>query len=172
MKVWAIAAKGIGAARIAVLACCGSALAFSVVPASAQVSAPGFEEPAAAAAPEVSPAPTHRRSTRRHTSAAPVGEQALGGLAGRYAVMRDKRDTGCMLTLDSARVRGGARAQLAPGCRDQGIVIFDPTVWQVVGGELVLTARAGHRTRLDPAGVGVWQKSPKEGGKPLGLKRL
>lgn len=172
MKAWAIAAKGFGAARIAALACGAWALAGSVAPAAAQDAPPGFEQPAAAPAPEASPTPTRRRSSRRHTSAAPVAEQALGDLAGRYAVMRDKRDTGCMLTLDSARVRGGARAQLAPGCRDQGIVIFDPTVWQVVGGELVLTARAGHRTHLDAAGVGVWQKSPKEGGKPLGLKRL
>jgi hypothetical protein len=93
-------------------------------------------------------------------------------LSGRYAVMREKRDTGCMLTLDEARAKGGERAQLAPGCRDQGIVVFDPTVWQFVGGELVLTARAGHKTHLLKAGEGVWLKDPKDGGKPLGLKKL
>ena len=37
---------------------------------------------------------------------------------------------------------------------------------------LVLTARAGHKTRLDQTGDGTWSKDPKEGGKPLGLKKL
>jgi hypothetical protein len=86
--------------------------------------------------------------------------------------MRDKRDTGCMLTLDEARVKGGERAQLAPGCRDQGIVVFDPMVWQFANGELVLTARAGHKAHLQKAGEGSWLKDPKDGGKPLGLKKL
>ena len=93
-------------------------------------------------------------------------------LPGRYAVMREKRDTGCMVTLDAAHIKGGERAQLAPGCRDQGIVIFDPTAWQLIKGELVLTARAGHKTHLSKDKLGTWQKDEKDGGKPLGLKRL
>lgn len=94
-------------------------------------------------------------------------------LAGRYAVMREKRDTGCMLTLDDkSRVKGGERAQLAPGCRDQGIVIFDPAAWQIVKGDLVLTARAGHKAVLEKKQDGTWQKDAKAGGKPLGLKKL
>ena len=93
-------------------------------------------------------------------------------LAGRYAVLREKRDTGCMLTLDKAHIKGGDRAQLAPGCRDQGIVVFDPSAWQLVHGELVLTARAGHKTKLEKQDDGGWVKDPKEGGKPLGLKKL
>ena len=95
-------------------------------------------------------------------------------LAGRYAVLREKHDTGCMVTLDDkTRGKGGGdRAQLAPGCRDQGIVIFDPSAWQIVKGELVLTARAGHKTRLQKDDDGVWQKDPKDGGRPLGLKKL
>jgi hypothetical protein len=109
--------------------------------------------------------PVSKRSKDRATI-------APSELSGRYAVMREKRDTGCMLTLDEARAKGGERAQLAPGCRDQGIVVFDPTVWQLVGGALVLTARAGHKTHLLKAGEGVWLKDPKDGGKPLGLKKL
>ena len=95
-------------------------------------------------------------------------------LAGRYAVMREKRDTGCMVTLDdTSRAKGGGdRAQLAPGCRDQGIVVFDPTAWQLVKGELVLTARAGHKTKLEKQDDGTWSKDGKDGGKPLGLKKL
>ena len=94
-------------------------------------------------------------------------------LAGRYAVLRDKRDTGCMVTLDdTSRAKGGDRAQLAPGCRDQGIVVFDPAAWQLVKGELVLTARAGHKAKLEKQEDGTWIKDVKDGSKPLGLKRL
>lgn len=95
-------------------------------------------------------------------------------IAGRYAVLRDKgRDTGCMVTLDEkARGPGGTfKALLAPACRDQGIVIFDPVGWQVVSGRLVLTARKGHTTHLDHQSDGTWLKDPKEG-KSLGLRRL
>lgn len=102
-----------------------------------------------------------------------VEREKPSDLAGRYAVLREKRDTGCMVTLDdTSRVAGGNRAQLAPGCRDQGIVIFDPSAWQLVKGDLVLTARAGHKTKLDKVGEGLWAKDAKDGGKPLGLKKL
>jgi hypothetical protein len=102
-----------------------------------------------------------------------VSPERMGDLAGRYAVLRDKtHDTGCMLTLDDkTRVKGGARAALAPACRDQGIVVFDPTVWQIVNGRLVLTAKAGHVTHLDKQGDGTWLKDPAEG-KSLSLKKL
>ena len=93
-------------------------------------------------------------------------------LPGRYAVMREKHDTGCMITLDKSRSSGADRAQLAPGCRDQGIVIFDPSSWQLVKGQLVLTAKAGHKTTLEKQAEGQWEKAQKEGGKPLGLKKL
>ncbi len=99
--------------------------------------------------------------------------EKVDDLAGRYAVMREKRDTGCMVTLDDkSRVKEGVRAQLAPGCRDQGIVIFDPSAWQLVKGQLVLIARAGHKAVLEKKQDGLWEKDAKEGGKPLGLKKL
>lgn len=70
-------------------------------------------------------------------------------LAGRYAVLRDVRDTGCMVTL-SPNPRGkGFRAQLAPACRDQGIVVFDPVGWWLERGKLHLQARKGHNIALD-----------------------
>jgi hypothetical protein len=99
--------------------------------------------------------------------------ERLSDLAGRYAVLRDKtHDTGCMLTLDDkTRVKGGARAALAPACRDQGIVVFDPTAWALVNGRLVLTAKAGHMTHLDKQDDGSWLKDPAEG-KSLSLKKL
>ena len=95
-------------------------------------------------------------------------------VAGRYAVLRDKtRDTGCMVTLDDKSTGPGKtlKARLAPACRDQGIVIFDPVGWEVVGGKLVLTARKGHTTELDTQEDGSWMNEPKKG-KSLSLKRI
>jgi Protease inhibitor Inh len=77
-----------------------------------------------------------------------------------------------MLILDNQiRAGGGARASLAPGCRDQGLLIFDPVSWQLAGGRLVLTARKGHKTYLAAQPDGSWKKDPKEG-PPLSLKKL
>jgi hypothetical protein len=93
-------------------------------------------------------------------------------VSGRYSVFRESgKDTGCMVTLDSSAKAGGGKASLAPACRDQGIVIFDPTGWQLVNGRLVLTARKGHTTHLDRQPDGAWLKDPKEG-KSLSLKKL
>jgi len=103
---------------------------------------------------------------------APVVSFKPGDIVGRYAILRDhNRDTGCMVTLGDARGPSGYRANLAPACRDQGIVIFDPMGWNLVGGKLVLTARKGHTTKFDYEPDNTWQKDEKEG-KPLGLKKL
>jgi hypothetical protein len=91
-----------------------------------------------------------------------------GDVAGRYAVLRDAgRDTGCMVTLDE----GGGRAFLAPACRDQGIVIFDPSAWRLAAGRLVLTARKGHKAEFDLQPDGAWLKDAKDG-RSLSLKKL
>ncbi len=111
-------------------------------------------------------------SRHSRAEAEPAPTESREDLPGRYAVMREKHDTGCMITLDKSRSSGSDRAQLAPGCRDQGIVIFDPSAWQLVKGQLVLTAKAGHKTKLEKQAEGQWEKDPKEGGKPLGLKKL
>lgn len=97
----------------------------------------------------------------------------VSGAGGRYSILRNGgKDTGCMLTLDNQlKAPGGKKASLAPGCRDQGIVIFDPAGWQIVNGRLVLTARKGHKTELDQQPDGTWKKDPKEG-KSLTLKKL
>jgi hypothetical protein len=92
---------------------------------------------------------------------------------GRYSILREgDKDTGCMLTLD-ARVRGraGLKAQLAPACRDNGVVIFDPVGWGLDRGRLVLTARKGHKAHFDKDAAGIWRRDAKEG-KALGLKPL
>ncbi|MGH6869861.1 MAG: AprI/Inh family metalloprotease inhibitor [Methylocella sp.] len=112
-------------------------------------------------------APADRATNQAHLAAAPADA------AGRYAILRGGgKDTGCMLTLNSqGKAPGRKKASLAPACRDQGIVIFDPAGWQIVNGRLVLTARKGHKTSLDAQPDGTWKKDSKEG-KSLTLKKL
>jgi hypothetical protein len=89
--------------------------------------------------------------------------------AGRYAVLRaDDKDTGCMITLQGS---SGGKAQLAPACRDNGIVIFDPVAWSLDHGKLVLKARKGHKTELVRDQYGLWRRDPKDG-KALALRPL
>jgi hypothetical protein len=106
-------------------------------------------------------------------AAPPAALLRPGDLSGRYAILREAgRDTGCMLTLDEKTPsQGGSKAFLAPACRDQGIVVFDPVGWRIARGRLVLTARKGHSTELDLQPDGTWQKDPKDG-RSLGLKKL
>jgi hypothetical protein len=134
---------------------------FSDLPA---VPVPGFETPAPAAAPL--------------KTAATIAPTASSGkpdeIAGRYSVLREGgKDTGCMITLDAkARgLKGGNKALLAPACRDQGIVIFDPVGWAMEKGRLKLTARKGHHAIFEQKGDGTWEKDPKEG-KALSLKKM
>jgi hypothetical protein len=115
-----------------------------------------------------SPAPVTPVATKKEIASSTTAAD----MAGRYSILREGgKDTGCMLTLESqARGPGGKKASLAPGCRDQGIVIFDPAGWQILNGRLLLTARKGHKTNLDPQPDGSWKKDPKEG-KSLILKK-
>jgi hypothetical protein len=134
---------------------------FSDLPA---VPVPGFETPAPAAAP-----------LKTAATIAPAASSAKPDeIAGRYSVLREGgKDTGCMITLDAkARgLKGGNKALLAPACRDQGIVIFDPVGWAMEKGRLKLTARKGHHAIFEQKGDGTWEKDPKEG-KALSLKKM
>jgi len=97
-----------------------------------------------------------------------LAQSRAGDTAGRYAVLRaEDKDTGCMLTL-----HGGGKAQLAPACRDNGIVIFDPVSWSMDRGRLVLKARKGHNTKLDRDPQGFWRRDTKDGKPPLALRPM
>jgi hypothetical protein len=101
----------------------------------------------------------------------------VSDLAGRYVILRagaeGGKDVGCMLTLDDrTRGPGGFRAFLAPACRDNGIVVFEPVGWRFDRGRLVLTAHKGHSAMFDYHADGSWWKDPKEGGKPLGVRHM
>lgn len=119
------------------------------------------------AAPAQAPRPVPVAS--RTPATASHGETA----AGRYAVLRGEKDTGCMITLEAGvrGPRGSNKAILAPACRDSGLLIFDPVGWELSQGRLVLMARKGHDTHLDRQSDGTWLKDPKEG-KPLTLRKI
>lgn len=153
-----------------------SASLFFCAEAQAGISSAGPEAPLGQwdlSLASAAPAPSSELIKLAAKANAPRSTGASSEAAGRYSVLREgAKDTGCMLTLDAkAAARGGNKASLAPGCRDQGIVIFDPVGWQIVGGRLVLTARKGHSTHLDQQSDGTWLKDPKEG-KSLSLKKM
>ena len=136
-----------------------------------------YVSPMAPAGGASSLAPLGSPSTRpvpvaSRTAPAPAAA-ALGEFAGRYAILRGNKDTGCMLTLEAGvrGPRGSNKAVLAPACRDSGLLIFDPVGWEVAQGRLVLMARKGHDTILDRQPDGTWLKDPKEG-KPLTLRKI
>jgi hypothetical protein len=127
---------------------------------------PGFESPA--------PAPATVMVAATTTTPAATSSVRPDEMAGRYSVLREGgKDSGCMITLDAkARgLKGGNKALLAPACRDQGIVIFDPVSWTIEKGRLKLTARKGHHALFEQKGDGTWEKDPKEG-KALSLKKM
>ena len=57
-------------------------------------------------------------------------------------------------------------------CRDNGIAVFDPVGWSYAGGKLALRARKGHHANFEYTTEQSWQKDPKEGGKPLGFRKM
>ncbi len=129
-------------------------------------------QPAAAQGIQTSPLPPAQGVAANPGAAKPAPS---GDMAGRYIILREGgRDVGCMLTLEgAARGPGGdLKAQLAPACRDQGIVVFDPVAWRLERGRLVLTARKGHTATFEKQVDGAWWKDPAEGGKPLGVKKI
>lgn len=116
--------------------------------------------------------------TRREAPKAVANREAPAttgrtAVAGRYAPLRETKDTGCMLTLDDKTrgPKGTNKAQLAPACRDQGLVIFDPVGWQIEHGRLALTARKGHIAHFERTADGVWVRDAKEG-KALSLRPM
>ncbi len=93
-------------------------------------------------------------------------QPAAGNLAGRYAILREEnKDSGCLLILNA-----GGRAQLGPGCRDHGLVVFDPIGWAAGRGAIVLRARKGHRINM-VLKDGLYVREPAAG-RPFVLRKF
>lgn len=126
------------------------------------VGATAVVAPGAMAAPKSKPKP----AAEAPLGPAKHGPTSAGDVIGRYNVLRGGKDTGCMLTLEPSR------ALLAPACRDNGIVIFDPKGWSLVHRRLVLRARKGHDAMFEMDETGAWQKDAEAGPKVLGFRKM
>lgn len=120
------------------------------------------------AAPVAMAAQKHKPKPAAEAPLGPAkhGPASAAEVIGRYNVLRGGKDTGCMLTLDSSR------ALLAPACRDNGIVIFDPKGWSLSHRRLVLRARKGHAATFEMDETGLWQKDAETGPKVLGFRKM
>ena len=93
---------------------------------------------------------------------APAG----AGGPGRYALLREEnKDSGCLVNLQQS-----GRAQLGPGCMDQGLVVFDPVGWSAGRNSLILRARKGHRVTFMYRPDGTWLRDPPDK-RPLALRK-
>ncbi len=97
----------------------------------------------------------------------PAQESAAGAGAGRYALLREEnKDSGCLVNL-----LPGGRAQLGPGCKDQGLVVFDPIGWSTGRNSIILRARKGHRVNFILKTDGTWLREPADK-RPLALRKF
>lgn len=152
--------------RTLLAACCAWACAGA--PALAQI--PGAQIPGAQAETARPAIVVAQQMAQRQ----PQGNPRISEVAGRYAVLReDSKDTLCMVTLfETGRGKGYYRAQLAPACRDNGVVIFDPVAWAIDRqGRLSLQARKGHKMLLERDADGVWRRTEQKA-RPLSLRRI
>ena len=132
---------------------------FSAVLISGMAQAQNLLDPAPLGAPSDARLRNATPAPAQAPAATPTATRATNDPPGRYAPLREgNKDTGCMITLEASR-----KAQLAPACRDQGLVVFDPVNWQMERGRLGLTARKGHKAWFDRQSDGTWLRDPKEG---------
>lgn len=132
---------------------------FSAILLSSSASAQNLLDPAPLGTPNDARLRNAQPAAGTNPAVSPAATRPLTDPPGRYAPLREgNKDTGCMITLEASR-----KAQLAPACRDQGLVVFDPVNWQMERGRLGLTARKGHKAWFDRQSDGTWLRDPKEG---------
>ncbi|MGL4239992.1 MAG: AprI/Inh family metalloprotease inhibitor [Beijerinckiaceae bacterium] len=96
-------------------------------------------------------------------------------VAGRYRLLRaNNADTGCVLLLDRGlpgNIPKSGKASLETGCKDQGLITFDPAGWIVERDRMFLYARKGHRTGFNIERNGQLVKDPPAGS-PLSANKV
>jgi hypothetical protein len=96
-------------------------------------------------------------------------------VAGRYTLLRaNNADTACVLLLDRmlpGPVAKSGKASLETGCKDQGLLTFDPAGWIVERDRMFLYARKGHRFGFNIERSGELVKDPPAGS-PLSARKL
>ena len=143
-----------------------TALFVSVLAGMGPAQGAGAVSPGAPAAGE--PVPQTQLVQRQQQQRQPSGPEApaSAGGSGRYALLREEgKDSGCLVNLMQS-----GRAQLGPGCRDQGLVVFDPVGWSTGRNMIILRARKGHRVNFVYNADGTWHRDPPDQ-RPLSLRK-
>ena len=84
-------------------------------------------------------------------------------LSGLYALDRFMDRDVCRVELQPGDAAKPAPVRILEGCRDSGIAVFDPVLWQAAGGRMTLKAKRGHAVELVPTGDGRWRRDPEVG---------
>lgn len=88
---------------------------------------------------------------------------ATESLSGLYALDRFMDRDVCRVELQPGDAAKPAPVRILEGCRDTGIAVFDPVLWQATGSRMTLRAKRGHAVELVPTGDGRWRRDPEVG---------
>ena len=119
---------------------------------------PGAEPPSAEAAAAPSAIPASVPPSAEVAPPAPAPSPALLQQAGTYRVDRLRQQGTCRLGFAA-----DGTAKLLPGCRDEGLQVFDPVAWRFADGRITMVAKRGHTIDLVPNGDGGWRRDPETG---------
>jgi len=133
---------------------------YSLVPLDTVGLRPAGAEPPQAEMPSATPAaiPAAVPSPSEVAAVAPAPSPALMQQAGTYRLDRMRQQGTCRLGLAS-----DGTVKLLPGCRDDGIEVFDPVTWRFANGRMTMVAKRGHTIDLVPNGDGGWRRDPETG---------
>jgi hypothetical protein len=95
----------------------------------------------------------------------PAKAPPLASLPGTYVLDRYSEREVCRIDLGRALLNASGRygVRVLEGCRDLGMVAFDPVAWRYEAGRLTITARRGHEVTLISEREGQWRRDPEVG---------
>lgn len=133
---------------------------YSLVPLDiAAMRPPGAEPPQAETAAVVAATPSPM------TMASPPAVEpvvapnpVLAQQGGTYRVDRLRQQGTCRLGLAA-----DGTVRLLPGCRDEGMEVFNPVSWRFADGRMTVVAKRGHSIDFVPNGDGGWRRDPETG---------
>lgn len=131
---------------------------YSLVPLDTVGMRPPGAEPPSAEMPSATPAAIPAAVPSSSEAVAPAPSPALLQQAGTYRVDRLRQQGTCRLGLAA-----DGTVKLLPGCRDDGIEVFDPVTWRFADGRMTMVAKRGHTIDLVPNGDGGWRRDPETG---------
>jgi Protease inhibitor Inh len=103
--------------------------------------------------------PEEGRYVMQSAAAAPV--RSADDMVGEWAIARGTGKPICTLTLANTPAGGQNFAiKIKPGC-DPLVTRFNPTVWRMTNGELILAAARGQTWRFDENDANTWQRVPE-----------